>query len=81
MNVANLAEIRDTDFWRNIVIAGSPEQVTERLHKEHASAPCDHLLFFILPGLAYDKMLGSIRLFAEEVMPHLRSLQTPAKAA
>jgi alkanesulfonate monooxygenase SsuD/methylene tetrahydromethanopterin reductase-like flavin-dependent oxidoreductase (luciferase family) len=80
MNVASLAEIRDTDFWRNIVIAGSPEQVTERLLKEHASAPCDHLLFFVLPGLAYEKMLGSIRLFAEEVMPHLRPLRTPAKA-
>jgi len=26
-------------------------------------------------------MLQSIRLFAEEVMPHLRVLKTPAKAA
>jgi hypothetical protein len=33
-----------------------------------------------LPGLPYDKMLRSIRLFAEEVMPQLRPLKTPAKA-
>lgn len=81
MNVASFADIRATDFWRDIVIAGSPEQVTERLLKEHERAPCDHLLFFVLPGLAYDKMLQSMRLFAEEVMPHLRPLTTPAKAA
>ena len=79
MNVASFDQIRDTDFWRNVVIAGSPEQVTERVIKEHISTPCDHLLFFVLPGLPYDKMLQSIRLFAEEVMPHLRPLQTPAK--
>jgi alkanesulfonate monooxygenase SsuD/methylene tetrahydromethanopterin reductase-like flavin-dependent oxidoreductase (luciferase family) len=77
---ANLADVRDADFWRQLIFAGSPEQVTERIKQEHASSPFDHLLFFILPGLPYDKMLQSIRLFAEEVMPHLRPLKTPAKA-
>jgi len=81
MNVASFDEIRDTDFWRNVVIAGSPEQVTTQLLKEHEATPCDHLLFFVLPGLPYDKMLRSIRLFAEEVMPQLRPLKTPAKAS
>jgi alkanesulfonate monooxygenase SsuD/methylene tetrahydromethanopterin reductase-like flavin-dependent oxidoreductase (luciferase family) len=80
MNVSSVAQIRDTDFWRNIVIIGTPEQVTERLMAEHKQAPADHLLFFILPGLSHDTMLQSIRLFAEEVMPHLRPLRTPVKA-
>lgn len=71
MNVASFDQIRDTDFWRNVVIGGSLEQVTERLLKEYATAPRDHLLFFVLPGLPYDKMLQTIRLVAEEVRPHL----------
>jgi len=27
MKITNLAEIRDKDFWRQLVITGSPEQV------------------------------------------------------
>ena len=79
MNVPTAAQARDTEFWRNVVVLGTPEQVTARLLEEHKNAPCDHLIFFVLPGLPQDKMLKSMELFATEVMPHLRPLQTPVK--
>jgi alkanesulfonate monooxygenase SsuD/methylene tetrahydromethanopterin reductase-like flavin-dependent oxidoreductase (luciferase family) len=50
---------------------GTPEFVTERLKKFEAELGCEHLvLYWALPLLTYEQIMGSMRLFADEVMPH-----------
>jgi hypothetical protein len=51
------------------------------INRAHRPRMTEEGIEIIQGAWTQDKMLQSIRLFAEEVMPHLRPLQTPAKAA
>lgn len=50
---------------------GTPEHVTEQLERLERELDVHHLAFYwALPLLTYEQVLTSMRLFADEVMPH-----------
>jgi alkanesulfonate monooxygenase SsuD/methylene tetrahydromethanopterin reductase-like flavin-dependent oxidoreductase (luciferase family) len=53
---------------------GTPEHVTEQLERLERELEVHHLAFYwALPLLTYEQVMGSMRLFAEKVMPHFSS--------
>jgi alkanesulfonate monooxygenase SsuD/methylene tetrahydromethanopterin reductase-like flavin-dependent oxidoreductase (luciferase family) len=57
---------------------GTPELVTERLKKYEQELACRHLaLYWALPLLGYQQALGSMKLFADKVMPHFGDTARP----
>jgi len=64
----------ETVLERGAVICGSPAEVTERIAA--VAERCgftDYLAWTRIGGLAKDKVLRSMELMSEQVMPHLRS--------
>ena len=60
---------------RGHYLVGTPDEIVEALRREHAAAPYERYFFFpIWPGVDVEMATGSVRLFAEEVMPVLREL-------
>jgi alkanesulfonate monooxygenase SsuD/methylene tetrahydromethanopterin reductase-like flavin-dependent oxidoreductase (luciferase family) len=50
---------------------GTPEHVTEQLERLERELDIHHLAFYwALPLLTYEQVMASMRLFADEVMPH-----------
>jgi alkanesulfonate monooxygenase SsuD/methylene tetrahydromethanopterin reductase-like flavin-dependent oxidoreductase (luciferase family) len=68
------------DDWKSrvasgAVVAGTPEQVTERLRAYCKDLRIGHLLCLLHFGnLDRERTMYNIRLFAEKVMPNLRDL-------
>ncbi len=67
----------ETDFdydalLETTLIHGSPETVIERIRALQATTGCDGLLLHYPPYYGAEKLLMSLRLFAEEVMPAFR---------
>jgi alkanesulfonate monooxygenase SsuD/methylene tetrahydromethanopterin reductase-like flavin-dependent oxidoreductase (luciferase family) len=62
------------------IIVGTPEQVTETLKRYEQEALAEHFVqFWALPGISFEQMAGSVKLFADEVMPHFNdSVPEPA---
>jgi alkanesulfonate monooxygenase SsuD/methylene tetrahydromethanopterin reductase-like flavin-dependent oxidoreductase (luciferase family) len=60
-------------------LVGSPDSVLERIHAYHERVPFTHFSFFgILPGMNPNDAMGSLELFASDLLPYLRRLdQTP----
>jgi alkanesulfonate monooxygenase SsuD/methylene tetrahydromethanopterin reductase-like flavin-dependent oxidoreductase (luciferase family) len=60
-------------------LVGTPVDVLERIRAAHARVPFTHFSFWMLtPGMAPEVATRSLRLFAAEVLPALRSLGEPA---
>jgi alkanesulfonate monooxygenase SsuD/methylene tetrahydromethanopterin reductase-like flavin-dependent oxidoreductase (luciferase family) len=70
---------RDDDWFdflnrRGWCLVGTPEHVTEQLERFERELDVHHIAFYwALPLLGYEKAMGSMRLFADEVMPHFSS--------
>lgn len=66
------------------VVAGSPDQVAERIARIHELCGVTHYLAWTrIGGLAHEKVLRSMELMAEKVMPQLRRVgaQVPTSPA
>ena len=70
---------RDDDWFdflnrRGWCLVGTPEHVTEQLERFERELDVHHIAFYwALPLLSYEQAMGSMRLFADEVMPHFSS--------
>lgn len=63
-------ELALDDYFNKLGIIGSVEECTERIRVLHTEYNVDHLVcIFGLGGLAPDKIMTAMRLFAEKVMP------------
>ena len=64
------------------ILVGTPAEVTETLQRYEQELGAEHLVqFWAMPGITIEQMLGSLTLFADEVMPHFsESVSTPAIA-
>jgi alkanesulfonate monooxygenase SsuD/methylene tetrahydromethanopterin reductase-like flavin-dependent oxidoreductase (luciferase family) len=62
---------------------GTPDHVAERLLKFEQELGCRHVVFYwALPLLSYEQIMGSMKLFADEVMPRFAAERAePATAA
>ncbi len=72
-----LTDADRSDDWYDFLdrhdwcIVGTPEHVAERLSRFENELDCHHLvLYWALPLLSYEQVMASMKLFAEEVMPH-----------
>ncbi len=76
--VASISRTRlsdPADLPRDRFIIGTPEQCIVMLRRLHDRVPYTHFAFWgQLPGVDPEFSLGSIELFAREVMPHLRTM-------
>jgi alkanesulfonate monooxygenase SsuD/methylene tetrahydromethanopterin reductase-like flavin-dependent oxidoreductase (luciferase family) len=71
------SEADRTDDWFDFLnrhgwcLVGTPEHVTEQLERFERELDVHHLAFYwALPLLGYEEAMGSMRLFADKVMPH-----------
>ena len=70
---------RDSDWYdfllaHNIVWAGTPEQVAEKIHRLREEVNLQHVMLIeAFPGLPFEKVLKSMTLFGERVMPQFES--------
>ena len=74
-------ELLDADFSirDNSFICGSPETVTRQIKEIAAQAGADCFLGeFTFGALEHDKVMKSLRLFTEQVMPELKKFETDA---
>ena len=56
-------------------LVGTPSEVTERIREFYDKVPFTHFSFFgILPGMAVEDSVASLRLFAKEILPALHAL-------
>jgi len=63
------------DYFVNLQVAGTPEQCYERIVDIHRRTGNSHYVgVFSYAGMPYDEAERSMRLFAAEVMPQLRTL-------
>ena len=72
-----LTEADQSDDWfdflnrREWCFVGTPEHVVQRLQKYEQELDFRHLvLYWALPLLSYEQIMGSMKLFADKVMPH-----------
>ena len=63
---------------QGLVIAGSPDTVIEAIQRQVDALECAHLMCDFWRPSGMDKREASMRLFAEEVIPHFKAR---AKAA
>jgi luciferase family oxidoreductase group 1 len=80
----DLAAVADWDLLleREAVICGSPDYVTERLHDfQQTYGFTDLLCWTRLGGLDHRKVLRSMELMRDKVIPHLRDAQPPPPPA
>ena len=88
--VASWEELKDRDLnaeWfdflqeKEIIWVGSPEYVAERIDHLRTELNCEHVTLWPNPvGLPYKKVMHSLELFAERVMPMFES-QEPVPTA
>ena len=53
-------------------LVGTPETVVQQVQRL-ADFGCTHLALFLnVPGLSFEQVKNSLRLFATEVMPHIK---------
>ena len=64
-----------TDLYNELGAIGTPEQVTERLaYFRELYDPQEIMCWFNIGGMLSNEEVGrSMRLFADEVMPHFRN--------
>ena len=63
------------EFFRSLHAAGTPEQVLEKFRYIHHTVPLEHAIgTFAFGGLPYPKLERSFKLFAEKVLPVLRTI-------
>ncbi len=68
-----LAKLTVEDVWQRGTAFGSPERVTEILKIYMRKLGARHLIIQMrISGLEHDKVVRSMKLFAEKVMPELR---------
>jgi alkanesulfonate monooxygenase SsuD/methylene tetrahydromethanopterin reductase-like flavin-dependent oxidoreductase (luciferase family) len=72
-----LTDADRTDDWfdflnrRGWCFVGTPAHVTEQLERVERELDVHHIaLYWALPLLSYEQAMGSMRLFADHVMPH-----------
>jgi alkanesulfonate monooxygenase SsuD/methylene tetrahydromethanopterin reductase-like flavin-dependent oxidoreductase (luciferase family) len=64
----------DEDLRPEAFLVGTPDDVAERLVRLHHQAPYDQFAFWgRLPGFTYEQASRTIRLFASEVVPKVRT--------
>ena len=66
-----------------LIIAGTPDKVVKRLEHFYEMSGCGNILMMMHAGpMSKERVLGSIRRFAEDVMPRVQHLgETPAAQA
>jgi alkanesulfonate monooxygenase SsuD/methylene tetrahydromethanopterin reductase-like flavin-dependent oxidoreductase (luciferase family) len=68
------AKKKAIEFFRSLHAAGTPAQVLEKLRYIQQTVPLEHLIgTFAFGGLPYPKLQRSFKLFAEKVLPVLKS--------
>lgn len=68
------AKQKAIEFFRSLHAAGTPAQVLEKLRYIHQTVPLEHVIgTFAFGGLPYPKLERSYKLFAEKVLPVLKS--------
>ena len=85
-----LGDLKDRDLnaeWfdflmeKEIIWVGSPEYVAERIDRLRTELNCAHVTIWPNPvGLPYNKVMHSLELFAERVIPMVES-QEPVPTA
>jgi alkanesulfonate monooxygenase SsuD/methylene tetrahydromethanopterin reductase-like flavin-dependent oxidoreductase (luciferase family) len=68
------AKDKAVEFFKSLHAAGTPAQVLEKLRFIHQTVPLEHVIgTFAFGGLPYPKLEKSFKLFAEKVLPVLKS--------
>jgi alkanesulfonate monooxygenase SsuD/methylene tetrahydromethanopterin reductase-like flavin-dependent oxidoreductase (luciferase family) len=68
------AKSKAVEFFKSLHAAGTPAQVLEKLRFVHQTVPLEHVIgTFAFGGLPYPKLETSYKLFAEKVLPVLKS--------
>jgi alkanesulfonate monooxygenase SsuD/methylene tetrahydromethanopterin reductase-like flavin-dependent oxidoreductase (luciferase family) len=68
------AKAKAIEFFCSLHAAGTPAQVLEKLRYIHQTVPLEHVIgTFGFGGLPYPKLEKSFKLFAEKVLPVLKS--------
>lgn len=77
---ARLGRMRYDEILEQLVVYGTPEAVTERLLKLREALGYSMLSVWMNVGgqISHERVLGSMRLFAERVMPRLRLAAAPS---
>ena len=66
-------EMNDEDFWRDHLLFGTPEQVTDKIRLYEQEVHMNHLnCMFHLGSMDNDRVERSMRLFAEKVIPQFK---------
>jgi alkanesulfonate monooxygenase SsuD/methylene tetrahydromethanopterin reductase-like flavin-dependent oxidoreductase (luciferase family) len=73
-DAAKLGRLTYEEIQKELVVYGTPESVTERLQELRESLGVTALSVWMNVGglIPHERILGSMRLFAERVIPHLR---------
>jgi len=66
---------------RELAFIGSPEEVTELLKRYESDLAAEHLIaYWGLPGIGFEQVVESTKLFAEKVMPHFGATEPYASS-
>jgi alkanesulfonate monooxygenase SsuD/methylene tetrahydromethanopterin reductase-like flavin-dependent oxidoreductase (luciferase family) len=71
-------ELAVSEFIHKLGIIGSPEECIEQIHSLHSEHQIDHLACIFGPGgVPHEKIMASMRLFAEKVIPEFADVSSP----
>ena len=69
-----LADCFEFEDSRNLIFVGTPDSVSEQIEMYQEELGLDHLvLFHNIPGLTHEKVMKSLSLFSEKVLPRFQN--------
>jgi len=64
----------DFQLRHDLVLVGSPDHVADQIERLRSELNCQHLVLFLnFPGLSFEKVMRSLDLFGEHVMPRFQT--------
>ncbi|MCH8089612.1 MAG: LLM class flavin-dependent oxidoreductase [Chloroflexi bacterium] len=64
----------DFQLRHDLVLVGPPDHVADQIERLRSELNCQHLVLFLnFPGLSFEKVMRSLDLFGEQVMPRFRT--------
>lgn len=67
------SDVFDFQLRHDLILVGTPDSVAEQIERLQSEVNCQHLALFLnFPGLSFEKVMNSLNLFAEKVMPRFQ---------
>ena len=71
--IGELRHATDISFFQAPLIVGTPDDAIAEIERYTAETRCSHLCMWMqMAGMPAEKARRSMKLFAEQVMPHFR---------